>query len=119
VKGSFEARDSPNKNPIRGERGGLFKLSDILYLLILQELLSIHFFPCLPAVLLEGQGEYRMSPFQEIGDTSQYDEYGEYVETDAKGVFALRVRGESMETEFHEGDIIVINPYLNRNTMIM
>jgi len=50
--------------------------------------------------------------WQEIGDTAQHGEYGEYVETDAKGVFALRVRGESMETEFHEGDIIVINPYL-------
>jgi transcriptional regulator with XRE-family HTH domain len=44
--------------------------------------------------------------WQEICDTSQY---GEYVETDAKGIFALRVRGESMETEFHEGDIIVTN----------
>jgi SOS-response transcriptional repressor LexA len=50
--------------------------------------------------------------WQQIGDTSQYGEYGEYVETDAQGIFALRVRGESMETEFHEGDIIVINPYL-------
>ena len=50
--------------------------------------------------------------WQGISDTSQYGDYGEYVETDAKGIFALRVRGESMETEFHEGDIIVINPYL-------
>ena len=50
--------------------------------------------------------------WQQICDTSQYGDYGEYVETDAKGIFALRVRGESMETEFHEGDIIVINPYL-------
>jgi SOS-response transcriptional repressor LexA len=50
--------------------------------------------------------------WQQIGDTAQYGEYGEYVETDAQGVFAIRVRGESMETEFHEGDIIVINPYL-------
>ena len=50
--------------------------------------------------------------WQQISDTSQYGDYGEYVETDAKGIFALRVRGESMETEFHEGDIIVINPYL-------
>ncbi len=49
---------------------------------------------------------------QQISDTSQYGDYGEYVETDAKGIFALTVRGESMETEFHEGDIIVINPYL-------
>ena len=52
------------------------------------------------------------SKWQGICDTSQYGDYGEYVETDAKGVFALRVRGESMETEFHEGNIIVINPYL-------
>ena len=50
--------------------------------------------------------------WQQISDTSQYGDYGEYVETDAKGIFALKVRGESMETEFHEGDIIVINPYL-------
>ena len=50
--------------------------------------------------------------WQQICNTSQYGDYGEYVETDAKGVFALRVRGESMESEFHEGDIIVINPYL-------
>lgn len=50
--------------------------------------------------------------WQQICDTSHYGDYGEYVETDAKGIFALMVRGESMETEFHEGDIIVINPYL-------
>jgi len=50
--------------------------------------------------------------WQEICDTSQYGDYGEYVETDAKGIFALRVRGDSMQTEFHEADIIVINPYL-------
>ena len=54
----------------------------------------------------------RAGNWQEICDTSQYGDYGEYVETDAKGIFALRVRGESMETEFHQGDIIVINPYL-------
>jgi len=47
-----------------------------------------------------------------ICDTSQYGDYEEYVETDAKGIFALRVRGDSIETEFHEGDIIVINPDL-------
>jgi SOS-response transcriptional repressor LexA len=41
--------------------------------------------------------------WQEIVDNAQY---GEYVESDAKGIFALRVRGESMEAEFHEGDII-------------
>ncbi len=50
--------------------------------------------------------------WQEICDTYQYGDYAEYVETDTKGIFALRVRGNSMEAEFHEGDIIVINPYL-------
>jgi len=50
--------------------------------------------------------------WQEICEASQYGDDGQYIETDAPGVFALRVRGESMETEFHEGDIIVINPYL-------
>jgi SOS-response transcriptional repressor LexA len=50
--------------------------------------------------------------WQKICEASQYGEDGQYIETDAQGVFALRVRGESMETEFHEGDIIVINPYL-------
>jgi SOS-response transcriptional repressor LexA len=74
----------------------------------------------LPAAL-EPVGESKRIPiiswtqagsWQEIGDTSQYGDYGEYVETDARGIFALRVRGNSMEAEFHEGDIIVINPYL-------
>jgi len=50
--------------------------------------------------------------WQEICESSQYGDYGEYVETDAKGIFALRVRGDSMESEFHDGDIIVISPYL-------
>ena len=36
----------------------------------------------------------------------------ELIETDSKGTFALRVRGDSMEPEFHQEDIIVINPYL-------
>ena len=34
------------------------------------------------------------------------------METDSNGTFALRVRGDSMEPEFHQEDIIVINPYL-------
>ncbi len=41
-------------------------------------------------------------------------EYDEYVETDSKGVFGLRVMGDSIEPEFHEDDIIVINPYLKQ-----
>ena len=52
--------------------------------------------------------------WQEICDTSQEDDYEEYVKTDTKGTFALRVRGDSMEPEFHDGDIIIINPYLKQ-----
>ena len=37
-------------------------------------------------------------------------DYEKYVETDSNGAFALSVRGDSMELEFHEGDIIIINP---------
>jgi len=38
----------------------------------------------------------------------------EYIETDTKGYFALKVKGDSMEPEFREGDIVVINPYLKQ-----
>ncbi len=41
-------------------------------------------------------------------------EYEEYVEIDSNGAFALRVRGDSMEPEFYEGDIIIINPALKQ-----
>ena len=55
-----------------------------------------------PNVEPERVGESRRLPiiswtqagnWQQICDTSQYGDYGEYVETDAKGIFALRVRG--------------------------
>jgi phage repressor protein C with HTH and peptisase S24 domain len=36
------------------------------------------------------------------------------VETDSNGAFALRVRGDSMELEFHEGDIIIVNTALKQ-----
>lgn len=69
----------------------------------------------------EGLGAVRRVPviswaqagnWQELCANFQHGEHEEYVETDSKGVFALKVRGDSMETEFREGDIIVINPYL-------
>ncbi len=41
-------------------------------------------------------------------------DYEEYVGTDSNGAFALRVRGDSMEPEFHEGDIIILNPSLKQ-----
>jgi SOS-response transcriptional repressor LexA len=34
-----------------------------------------------------------------------------FVETETKGEFALMVEGDSMEPEFREGDIIVVDPY--------
>jgi len=37
--------------------------------------------------------------WQQICDTSQYGDYGEYVETAAKGIFALRVRGDEARTQ--------------------
>ncbi len=42
---------------------------------------------------------------------SQQEDW-DFIETDSKGTFALRVRGDSMEPEFHQEDIIEINPYL-------
>lgn len=41
-------------------------------------------------------------------------EYDEYVETDTNGVFALKVKGDSMEPEFYEGDIVIVNPHLKQ-----
>lgn len=45
---------------------------------------------------------------------SKHGESGEFVATETKGEFALTVEGTSMEPEFHNGDIIVINPYRKR-----
>lgn len=42
---------------------------------------------------------------------SQQEDWN-FIETDSKGTFALMVHGDSMEPEFHQEDIIVINPYL-------
>ncbi|MBF0280895.1 MAG: helix-turn-helix domain-containing protein [SAR324 cluster bacterium] len=48
--------------------------------------------------------------WRECANSPQED--WEFMATDSKGTFALRVRGDSMEPEFHQEDIIVINPYL-------
>lgn len=42
------------------------------------------------------------------------ESFDEYIDTDANGEFALKVRGDSMEPVFFEGDIIIINPYLKQ-----
>ncbi len=52
--------------------------------------------------------------WREISEQHQNGEYEEYIQTDTKGEFALKIRGDSMEPEFYEGDIIVVNPYLKQ-----
>lgn len=50
----------------------------------------------------------------EVCDSFQPGDADEWTESDVKGqnVFALRVKGDSMEPEFREGDIIVVNPHV-------
>lgn len=53
----------------------------------------------------------------EVCDIFQPGDAEEWIETDIKGkcVFALRVAGDSMEPEFNQGEIIVINPHVDVN----
>lgn len=53
--------------------------------------------------------------WQEVCDTFQAGQADEFIESDVKGqyIFALRVKGDSMEPEFHEGDIIIVNPHID------
>lgn len=46
-------------------------------------------------------------------ETFQEEGTDEWIESDIKGEhnFALRVKGDSMEPEFHEGDIIIVSPH--------
>jgi SOS-response transcriptional repressor LexA len=52
--------------------------------------------------------------WDEVRDNFQPGEADEWIETEAKGksVFALRVKGDSMEPEFKEGEIVIINPHV-------
>lgn len=52
--------------------------------------------------------------WSEVCDAFQPGDADEWIETDVKGVhvFALMVKGDSMEPEFYEGDIIVVNPHV-------
>ena len=45
--------------------------------------------------------------WQAICDTSQYGDYGEYVETDAKRIFALRVMGKSKDNEYRVVGVVI------------
>jgi SOS-response transcriptional repressor LexA len=46
-------------------------------------------------------------------ETFQEEDTEEWIESDIKGAhnFALRVKGDSMEPEFNEGDIIIVSPH--------
>lgn len=52
--------------------------------------------------------------WQEVCDAFQPGDADEWVESDVRGVnvFAVRVKGDSMEPEFAEGDIIILNPHV-------
>ena len=51
--------------------------------------------------------------WEETGESFHSEEAMEWVESDIKGEynFALRVKGDSMEPEFNEGDIIIVSPH--------
>ncbi len=55
--------------------------------------------------------------WSEVCDSFQPGDADEWVDTDIKGqyVFALRVKGDSMEPEFIEGDLIIVNPHIKPN----
>ncbi len=48
----------------------------------------------------------------ETGESFHEEESTEWIESDIKGAhnFALRVKGDSMEPEFNDGDIIIVSP---------
>ena len=52
--------------------------------------------------------------WEDVCDSYQPGDANEWVETDIKGanIFALTVKGDSMEPEFQEGDIIIVNPHI-------
>lgn len=52
--------------------------------------------------------------WQEVFDAFQPGDADEWIESDIKGpnVFALRVKGDSMEPEFNDGEIVVVNSHI-------
>jgi len=49
----------------------------------------------------------------EVCDAYEPGDGGEWIDSDVPGrnVFALRVNGDSMEPEFHDGEILTVNPH--------
>jgi SOS-response transcriptional repressor LexA len=60
-----------------------------------------------PVVTLVTAGQWR-----EVCDAFEPGDADEWIDTDVRGenVFALKVSGDSMEPEFHDGDIIIVDP---------
>ena len=52
--------------------------------------------------------------WREVFDEFEPGDADVWIESDVKGenIFALRVAGDSMEPEFHEGEVVIINPHL-------
>lgn len=52
--------------------------------------------------------------WQTVCDNFQPGEADDWIETEIKGknVFALKIKGDSMEPEFKEGEIVVVNPHV-------
>lgn len=55
--------------------------------------------------------------WQEACDAFQPGDADEWLASDVKGqnIFAVRVKGDSMEPEFTEGDVILIDPHIKPN----
>ncbi len=63
----------------------------------------------IPVVTLVMAGMWR-----EVCDSFEPGDADEWIDSDVRGenVFALRVSGDSMEPEFKEGEVIVVNPHV-------
>ncbi len=72
--------------------------------------------PGLEQVSSEGLRRVPVLSWTQAGNWKEMvaQEAEEYIETDSKGLFALKVVGDSMEPEFIEGDIVIINPQIKQ-----
>jgi len=52
--------------------------------------------------------------WQAVCDNFQPGDADDWIDTEIKGacVFALKIKGDSMEPEFQEGEIIIVNPHV-------
>ncbi len=52
--------------------------------------------------------------WHDVSDAFEPGDSDQWIESDVEGesVFALSVKGDSMEPEFHEGEVIIINPHV-------